>query len=137
MKLTGISYNPKTGVMCRHGKPCMSPNKRGWKKIQINGKTMLQHRVAWFLVYGFWPKEIDHINQDKADNRLINLRACTRSINSLNRGPRSDNKTGHQGVSWIPERKKYRAWYRNKHLGLFKTLEEAVARRREAEELHA
>ena len=131
MRLKGISYNPKTGVVCRHGKPVTTADKRGYKQINQGGKTIRQHRLAWYLTYGYWPKEIDHINGDKGDNRLFNLRECTRSTNMLNRPPQSNNKLGIKGVYWLKHAKQYEVYYKSKRIGLFKTLDEAVQRRDE------
>ena len=125
MRLTGISYNPKTGVMSRYGRPLTNTCKQGYKKVEVQGKRIAQHRVAWFLAYGFWPKEIDHINQDKGDNRLINLRACTRSTNMLNRKMRPDNTSGVKGLSYCKANKKWRVTYRRKHIGWYPTFNEA------------
>ena len=131
MKLTGISYNPKTGVMCRHGKPVNGTDDRGYKQISVSNKTMRQHQIAWYLTYGFIPKEIDHINQDKGDNRLINLRACTRSTNMLNINMRSDNTSGVVGVSWKEKDKRWELQHRGQYIGQYKTLAEAKAKKEE------
>ena len=124
MRLKGISYNPKTGIMCRNGKE-RNATSRGYKFIQVGRKCIPQHRVAWFLAYGFWPDEIDHINQDKADNRLINLRACTHSTNMLNRGLRADNTSGVTGVSYNKAAKKWTVTYRGKYRGRYPTFQQA------------
>lgn len=129
MRLTGISYNPKTGVISRHGKPVMGTDSQEYRKIKVNGKWLLQHRVAWYLAYGFVPKYIDHINRDKKDNRLINLRGCTASMNKLNMSLQSNNTSGAKGVTFDSNSGKWRVQYRNKHIGLFETFEEAVKRR--------
>lgn len=129
MQLKGISYNPKTGDVCRNGKPLTTTDPRGYKQSKINGKTMRLHRVAWYLTYGYWPKEIDHINGDKGDNRLFNLRECTRSTNMLNRPAQSNNKLGIKGVYWLKHANQYEVYHRGKRIGLCKTLEEAVKRR--------
>jgi hypothetical protein len=129
LKLTGISYNPKTGVISRNGKPVMGSDSQEYRKIKINRRWYRQHRVAWFLAYGFWPKYIDHINKDKKDNRLHNLRACTASMNKLNVGLQSNNTTGVKGVTFDSNSGKWRVQYRNKHIGLFNSFNEAVQRR--------
>jgi hypothetical protein len=59
------------------------------------------------LHHGYLPKEIDHINGDRSDNRIDNLRAVTRSENQCNRGVLANNTSGYPGVSW---HKKSNAW---------------------------
>jgi hypothetical protein len=84
------------------------------------------HRLAWFLFYGEWPiYEIDHINGDKTDNRIINLRDVPDRINAQNMGI---HRNGHlPGVSKVG--KKWRASIqigkKQTHLGMFSTQEEA------------
>lgn len=131
MRLTSISYCPSTGVVSKYGKPINSVDDRGYKYVSVNGKPLRQHRVAWYLMYGFLPKEIDHINRDKLDNRAVNLRACTRSTNTLNVGLRSDNTSGVKGVSFKKESGKWLVHYKGKHVGYYTTFEEAVEARHE------
>ena len=66
------------------GRKLGATNKRGYVAICIDGKTYYAHRLAWFYVHNEWPDEIDHINRNKSDNRIRNLRVCTRSENMLN-----------------------------------------------------
>lgn len=73
----------------------------GYRSIMIDGISYYAHRLAWFLEHGEWPKHhVDHINGDRADNRIENLRDVTVSQNSHNTsklGPR--NTTGFRGVA--------------------------------------
>lgn len=100
------------------------------------------HRLAWFYVYGVWPKhEVDHRNLVKTDNRLGNLREATRGQNAHNMKLFKNNTTGAKGVGFDRRRGKYRAqiklngkavWFRR-----FDTIEEAIeARRNELHRLH-
>ena len=60
--------------------------KDGYLIVKINKRCFKAHRVAWFLYYGEWPKiVIDHINGDRKDNRIENLRDVTHQENCLNR----------------------------------------------------
>lgn len=72
----------------------------------------------------------DHINGDRLDNRRENLRFCTLSQNSMNRGARNDNKSGYKGVSYYKNNGKWRACLRikgkTKHLGYFTSIESAA-----------
>lgn len=73
----------------------------GYKQGTILKKKYLAHRVAWALHYGFWPSgEIDHINGNKVDNRIDNLRDVNHRENGLNQKLKSNNKSGVNGVLW-------------------------------------
>lgn len=90
-------------------------------------KDILMHRVIMKPKKGV---EIDHIDGNRLNNQKSNLRFATSSQNKINRGPRKDNKSGFKGVSWHKQRNLWTARImtggKYKHLGLFKTLEEAA-----------
>ena len=115
------------------GKPAGTIGNHGYLAIKINKKTILAHRLAWFLTYGSWPENhIDHINGNRADNRPANLRAVTNAQNIAHRTRQNRNNTsGHPGVYWHKAAGKWAACIkRNRtthHLGLFDQIEEAVA----------
>lgn len=101
----------------------------GYIRITINGVKFKAHRLAWFMYYKELPSNvIDHINHNRADNRIINLRVVSQSINNRNRIT-NNNKTG---VRLMPSGN-YRASIKlnNKtiHIGTFKTIEEAILKR--------
>lgn len=83
-------------------------------------------------------KEVDHKNINSLDNRRHNLRVVTRQINSFNKNLNSNNVSGTTGVSRHKPTGKWRAHimldYKQKHLGLFKTIEEAIEARSKAED---
>lgn len=126
IRLKGISYCPSTGVVSKYGRPVTAVNSHGYKTVRVGSKTMKCHRIAWYLTYGFWPDQIDHINRDKTDNRLVNLRACTRSTNSLNRKINNNNTSGVRGVSYCKSRKNWLVQYRSKTIGRYPTYQQAV-----------
>lgn len=66
--------------------------------IYLNGYQYYAHRLAWLYVYGYMPKEIDHINRDKCDNRISNLRSCNRAGNSRNQKRRATKEGLPRGV---------------------------------------
>lgn len=82
-------------------------HKTGYRHISWMGKVHKSHRLIFMLHHGYMPKEVDHINSDRADNRIENLRAVTRSENQCNRGVLASNTSGYAGVSW---HKKSKAW---------------------------
>lgn len=91
-----LLYDPDTGVFTRAisrgsyavGTIAGSLNKSGYWQIGVCGRTYTAQRLAWYYAHGEWPDDdIDHINRDKLDNRLINLRVVSRSENLRNRAP--------------------------------------------------
>lgn len=113
--------------------------KDGYRRVGIKGKIYLEHRVIMMLCFGHIPEnaEIDHINHVRDDNRLVNLRFVTRRENQRNQSLSSKSTTGVTGVHFSKTRKKYVAQIKvnqeTVYLGMFYTLEEAAAARREAE----
>ena len=99
-----FDFNAETGVVTRlvtrgyrakAGDTVGSINDRGYMTVKIINSTYMLHRVIWLWVYGeFPPNDIDHINGDRADNRLVNLRAVTRQENMKNRCLSKNNKSG-------------------------------------------
>jgi hypothetical protein len=93
-------------------------------------RYFLSHRLAWLYVYGTFPDgPLDHVNRNKLDNRISNLREATCSLNSHNTGLNSKNKSGIKGVSWFKTTKKWQAlivWQRKTiFLGTFSNIEDA------------
>lgn len=97
--------------------------------VQIYGKSYGAHRLAWFLSYGVWPRDqIDHLNGDGTDNRLVNLRECSNAENQQNmRKAQSSNSSGLLGVSVNGNHWRARICINSKNhdLGTFETPQEA------------
>lgn len=72
---------------------------KGYLNVNYKGRFILLHRLAWFLTHKSLPRFIDHMNGDKCDNRIGNLRPCTMSQNMSNVVMYSHNKSGYKGVS--------------------------------------
>jgi hypothetical protein len=84
-----------------------------YTKINLLGKRYYAHRLAWLYVYGVWPQnEVDHINGDKFDNRIENLREATRSQNCANRPALATSKSGVKGVCWDARKRRWIAQIR-------------------------
>lgn len=76
-------------------------NKDGYKTTCMFGGVFFAHRVAWAIYYGEWPEfEVDHINCDRSDNRISNLREASRMENSKNRRLDATSTSGLKGASW-------------------------------------
>lgn len=149
-----FNYDPETGVFTRRspsdrrfhdGQVVGHASDNGYIHFSIDNKKYGAHRLAWFYVHGEWPTgDIDHINGDRADNRIANLRDVSRSVNLQNqRAPKSHNKsTGILGAHLHTQTGRFTSRIRvngqNKHLGCFATAEQAhvayVAAKRELHE---
>jgi hypothetical protein len=129
-----LRYNAETGeffwVKCPGKK--MHPGKSaGWMmgsghtSVSLGGRKMQAHRLAWLFVHGQDPggKAIDHINGNRSDNRIANLRLATPLENNRNQGKRSGTSSAYKGVSWYKRKKKWVAQIRmngrSTHLGYF------------------
>lgn len=137
-----LDYDPETGVFIwiavRKGQSVgriagnIYPG-QGYRKIYINNKNYFAHRLAWFYVHGEWPEIVDHINRDKSDNRIVNLRAATKSQNAMNARTWNSNTTGARGVS-VDKNGRFHAYLRTGkdriNIGHFDTLAEAKAARK-------
>jgi hypothetical protein len=79
----------------------------GYVVVGFLGAIYKEHRLIFMMHYGYFPKETDHINNDKSDNRIENLREVTHQQNSLNRKLRSDNTSKYTGVNWSKTNKSW------------------------------
>lgn len=108
-----------------------SKQHNGYVKIVIDKQQNWAHRLAWLYVHGIHPNIIDHIDGDKSNNRISNLRPCTQSQNAANGKTRNTNKSGTPGVWLRPDTGKYTAFIgvngKKRNLGCFETAAEAAA----------
>lgn len=156
-----LRYEPETGKLFWLRRPLsMFPDERAWKiwntryanfeaftslnpsgyrRGAIFGRTFAAHRVAWAVHHGEWPQgEIDHINGNRADNRLSNLREVDSAGNHKNLSRASNNKSGVTGVHWCNTWNRWIAKIKvggkTKSLGQFEHFENAVAARQKAQQ---
>jgi len=134
-----LSYDPESGIFIRKtrsancvnvGDVAGSVSTKGYIIISIENRYYKAHRLAWLYINGSMPiNSIDHINCNKTDNRILNLRHATNAENIRNQGLRSTNKSGFIGVSFSKHAKKWQAQIKvnnkNRKLGYFSTPEEA------------
>jgi len=106
--------------------------------VMILNRKYSAHRLSWLYSTGEWPfDEVDHIDGNGTNNKLINLRSVSRLENNKNKRLRTDNKSGRIGVSW---HKSKRCWSskitverKQIHLGDFNSYSKAVKAREAAE----
>jgi hypothetical protein len=134
----GAAGNCKTWAARFAGKEAFTAvDGGGYKHGHIFARKYLAHRVIWAISYGDWPKDqIDHINHDRADNRLVNLREASQRENMQNTSMLCTNTRGVTGVHWCNQRSKWVAKIivagKSKHLGRFSVKAEAIAARKAA-----
>ena len=124
-----LSYNKETGIFARkNGKIVGWKDRFGYLRVEIKGKSYFLHRLAWLYEFGeFPPISIDHINNERSDNRICNLRLATRSQNLCNVRKTKRNTSGIKNVSFHKESKKWRVVVsvkgKNKSFGLYHDIE--------------
>jgi len=133
-----FTWNKRMGGSAKKGKVAGTAHSGGYIQIRIDKKIYLAHRLAFLYIEGYMPEnEVDHVNRIKDDNRWCNLRHVSRSCNARNTSICGNNKSGVTGVSQWKAGNKWRAIITvlgiNKHLGIFKSFEEAVMARWKAE----
>ena len=140
-----LNYDPNTGIFIwkehRGGTACKGSRSgsvditTGYERISIsiNGKrkTLYSHRLAWFFTHGELPEEIDHINHDRACNKIENLRACSLVENRRNKSSFKGSSSKYLGVCWASREKKWLAQIKrnDKHsfLGYYENEKEAAS----------
>jgi hypothetical protein len=134
-------YDAATGLFYRVGRyparPSGRVNSRGYVILRIKGQTYFAHRLAWLYIYGEWPSAIiDHINRERDDNRLSNLRDVSSSQNNLNRtiDTKGRGASGRKGIAVLKRKDgtlRYQAVLCRDgdvvYLGLFDDIEAASA----------
>ena len=82
-----VTYCPTTGVFrWRKNGAVAGASKSGYRRLCILGFTFMTHRLAWLVSHGEWPLGVvDHINRDRSDNRIANLRDVSPTENARNK----------------------------------------------------
>lgn len=125
----------------KSGKEAGYVKKNGYMYVTIDGNQQLVHRIIYQMHHNELPKCVDHINGDKSDNHIENLRSATYSQNSHNYKVSRVNTSGVKGVSLHKATGKWRAQIKHegvgKHLGYFQTIDAAAEAVKQARiELH-
>ena len=102
--------------------------------VRVDSKMMRAHRIIFAMHNGYFPEMVDHINGIKTDNRIENLRACTRSQNAQNKTKTKETrntfvKDGRYGVALMVNKKQI-------HIGYFDSQEEANVAAKKARKEH-
>ena len=144
-------YEPTTGKFFRKvqagnykagSEVIVKPHHTGYSyvsvKIDGNKHNISLHRVAWTLYNKSKPVAfIDHINHDKSDNRIKNLREVTKTENNRNKSKSPLNTSGHTGISWHSRDNIWEARikvdYKQRYIGRFDNIEDAINARKQAE----
>ena len=134
-----FTYDPETGVVAwRHKHRNKQPGtvagslhkNTGYWRLNVFGQKYQAHRIAWLIYHGERPAVIDHINGDKVDNRICNLRSVSPQINAQNlRKASANSKSRYLGANWHKPSGLWQAKIyvggKYVHIGLFSTEEEA------------
>jgi hypothetical protein len=112
----------------------------GYGYVSIKNKAYLVHRIIFLWNHGDLPKYVDHIDRNKSNNKIENLRPASKSQNAINSKLRSTNKSGFCGVYWNKRKAKWHVRLKidgkSHHLGYFDCLKTAGKTYKEACKLH-
>lgn len=114
-------------------------NQSGYVRIKYRGEKFLAHRIVWEMYNGSIPEgmQVDHINHDRTDNRIENLRLVNANESGKNQKASVRNKSGVVGVSWKKSKNKWHSQImvngKQIHLGFFDNIDEAKKARIDAE----
>lgn len=143
-----LDYDPETGTLrwsdCEYlrrvrpsqiGRVALNSDGRGYKRGSVLTYGLFAHRVIWAMTYDRWPGFIDHINGDRSDNRLCNLREVSQRGNNRNTARYSRNSSGMTGITRLG--RKWMAYISGPagqiRLGYFYCIADAIRVRKEAE----
>lgn len=123
-----LTYKKSIGSV-KKGARVGSPDKDGYLKVTINRRGHRVHRLIYMMHHGFMPPVIDHIDNDKLNNNIENLRGVNWFESNLNRPKHKRNTTGFKGVTFLKRINKFSSRIAIEHkrhfLGYFDTPEEA------------
>ena len=136
-----LDYDPESGAFAWKistsnrapvGSSAGTDHGNGYRVIAIDRCTHYAHHLAWLFIYGEYPnQEMDHIDGNRANNKISNLRHGTHAQNMQNLSLRATNKSGMTGVSWLKNYGKWEAYitvnYKKINLGYYDDLQEAGA----------
>ena len=136
-----LRWKSPTSNRVKAGDVAGNLDSKGYYRVGLHGAQYRLHRVIWLLAYGEWPKgEIDHIDGNRINNSISNLRCVSHKRNSRNCKLSKNNTSGHIGITWHKKAGKWMASVsidgRQQHLGLFDDKRDAISARAKASETH-
>ncbi len=133
-----LVWRVRTAQCVKVGDVAGSPGSTGYKQTRVDGRLYLNHRLIWLWYHGYFSEHgLDHIDRNKVNNRIENLREVSHTCNMRNCKQRKNTSSGITGVHWNKEKKKWHVQIRVLkkliHLGYYDTKLEAAQARWEAE----
>ena len=135
-----LRYEPETGELWwkvrgskrSQDRPAGSDNGAGYRVVMVCGHKLRAHRIVWALHHGSWPAgDIDHIDGNRSNNRITNLRDVSHQYNRQNQRQERASKTGARGARQFKGRGRFAAQIsvngRTRYLGTYDTAEQASA----------
>ena len=136
---TGLLFWKKSGKGRQMERPIGSFCK-GYLNVQFGGRNRRVHHIVWLICYGEWPLgQIDHIDGNRTNNRIANLRIVNNQDNHKNMKGFSTNTSGCTGVSWSKSKRKWCAYInvgKMIMIGRYGSFDDAVEARKKAEVQH-
>lgn len=112
------------------GKEAGSIDSHGYKQIHHAGKNIFTHHIVWLMFNNDMPEQIDHIDRNRFNNNIENLRPATNTTNQHNTGIRKDNTSGHTGITFKKETNKWNVRIqtngKRQNIGTYNNLTEAI-----------
>ncbi|MGO4743995.1 HNH endonuclease [Serratia quinivorans] len=97
---TCLAWKSRVANCVKIGAMAGGPHWSGYWYVRLDGQSYAAHRVVYGLINGYLPDEVDHIDLNRSNNKISNLRASTTSQNECNKGIQRNNTSGVKGVNW-------------------------------------
>lgn len=136
----GVLYKKPKSNRCKTDIIIGRDNGNGYRRASINYKSYYVHRLIFVMHYGFFPNQIDHIDGDRSNNRIENLREANNAQNSWNKTITKANTSGSKNVYWHKSAQKWSVEIKingnKKYFGVFEDFELADLVAHEARDKH-
>lgn len=128
-----LLWKKTTSNRAKVGSEAGSIQGRGYLAVGVNGTRYPVHKLIYLFHHGHMPEVVDHIDGNRLNNKIENLRGCTKAQNNMNTGSRKHNTSGCKNVFWVKSLSKWRvkvtAGKKQKYFGVYddKELAELIA----------